>query len=169
MAKKSILVTVLFLCMIVQPAIANAPAPNDTEVNGNSVSVLSIDGFVTTKFASVGSVVDIQAHTKGHTNNALVSADIVQYDIDPLDSILNTAFPGQGQFIDRVVLQSTGPHDNDSSVMTWQGEYTIPVTSTGGVYGAKIFVEDSGRYAADDPTQSREIFRNEVEKVSRKA
>ena len=167
MAKKSILVTVLFLCMIVQPAIANIPAPNDNEVNGNSVSVLSIDGFVTTKFASVGSIVDIQAHTKGHTNNALVSADIVQYDIDPLDSILNTAFPGQGQFIDRVVLQSTGPHDNDSSVMTWQGEYTIPVTSTGGVYGAKIFVEDSGRYAADDPTQSREIFRNEVEKVLR--
>ena len=165
MAKKAIIVSFLFLCMIVQPAIANIAAPNDSEVSGNSVSVLSIDGFVTTKFASVGSEVDIQAHTMGHTDNSIVSADIVQYDIDPLDSTINSAFPGQGQFIDRVVLQATGAHDNDSSVMTWEGKYTIPVTSTGGVYGARIFIEDGGRYAADDPTQSREIFRNEVEKV----
>ena len=83
----------------------------------------------------------------GHTDNSIVSADIVQYDIDPLDSTINSAFPGQGQFIDRVVLQSTGTHDNDSSVMTWGGKYTIPVTSTGGVYGARIFIEDGGRYA----------------------
>ena len=111
MAKKAIFVSFLFLCMIVQPAIANIAAPNDSEISGNSVSVLSIDGFVTTKFASVGSEVDIQAHTMGHTDNSIVSADIVQYDIDPLDSTINSAFPGQGQFIDRVVLQSTGTHD----------------------------------------------------------
>ena len=53
MAKKAIFVSFLFLCMIVQPAIANIAAPNDSEISGNSVSVLSIDGFVTTKFASV--------------------------------------------------------------------------------------------------------------------
>ena len=165
MARKAIAVTILFLCMITQPAIANISAPNDTQVSGNSVSTLSIDGFVTTKFASVGSQVDIQAYTMGQSNNAIVSADIVQYDISPLDSIVNSAFPGEGKFLDRVVLQSNGLHDNDSSIMTWQGTYTIPVTSTGGLYGAKIFVEDGNRYAVDDPTQIREIFREEFEKV----
>ena len=166
MARKAITVMILFLCMIIQPAVANISAPNDTQVNGNSVSTLSIDGFVTTKFASVGSQVDIQAYTMGHSNNAIVSADIVQYDISPLDSIINSAFPGEGKFLDRVVLQSNGLHDNDSSIMTWQGSYTIPVTSTGGLYGAKIFVEDGNRYAVDDPTQIREIFRVEFEKLS---
>ena len=165
MARKAITVMILFLCMIIQPAVANISAPNDTQVNGNSVSTLSIDGFVTTKFASVGSQVDIQAYTMGHSDNAIVSADIVQYDISPLDSIINSAFPGEGKFLDRVVLQSNGLHDNDSSIMTWQGSYTIPVTSTGGLYGAKIFVEDGNRYAVDDPTQIREIFRVEFEKV----
>ena len=165
MARSPIAVAILFLCMIAQPAIGTIAAPNDSDMNGNSVSTLSIDGFVTTKFASVGSVVDIQAHTMGHTNNARVSADILQYDIDPIDSAINSFFPGQGQFIDRVVLQSNGPHDNDSSVMTWQGSYTIPVTSTGGVYGARIFVEDGNNYAVDDTTQLREVFRVEFEKV----
>ena len=80
--------------MIAQPAIGTIAAPNDSDMNGNSVSTLSIDGFVTTKFASVGSVVDIQAHTMGHTNNARVSADILQYDIDPIDSAINSFFPG---------------------------------------------------------------------------
>ena len=68
MARRAIAVTILFLCMIIQPAIANTSAPNDTQVNGNSVSTLSIDGFVTTKFASVGSQVDIQAYTMGQSS-----------------------------------------------------------------------------------------------------
>ena len=63
--------------MIVQPVVGNISAPNDSEVVGNSVSTLSIDGFVTTKFASVGSEVDIQAYTMGHSTNTFVSADIV--------------------------------------------------------------------------------------------
>lgn len=151
--------------MTLQPAIADIAAPNDSEINGNSISTLSIDGFVTTKFASVGSEVHIHAHTMGHSDNSIVSADIVQYDIDPLDSMINSMFPGQGSFVDRVVLQSTGVHENDSSIMTWQGSYMIPVSSTGGVFGARIFVEDGNRFAVDDPTQLREVFRGEFEKV----
>ena len=165
MTRRVFAVAILFLCMIVQPVVGNIAAPNDSQISGNSVSTLSIDGFVTTKFASVGSEVDIQAYTMGHTSNAMVSADIVQYETDPLDSVVGSMFPGTGQFIDRVVLQSTGVHENDSSIMTWQGTYTIPVSSTGGVYGARIFVEDGQRYAMDDPTQLRELFRGEFEKV----
>ena len=165
MARSAIAVTILFLCMIVQPVVGNISAPNDSEVVGNSVSTLSIDGFVTTKFASVGSEVDIQAYTMGHSTNTFVSADIVKYDIDPLDSVISTAFPGEGQFVDRVVLVSTGVHEDDSNIMTWQGSYTIPVSAMGGTYGARIFAEDGTKYALDDPTQLREVFRGEFEKV----
>ena len=165
MKRSAYLIVILLTCMTLQPAIATIAAPNDSETNGNSVSVLSIDGFVTTKFASVGSEVDIQAYTMGHTSNTFVSADIVKYDIDPLDSAIGTAFPGEGQFVDRVVLVSTGAHEDDSSIMTWQGSYTIPVSAMGGTYGARIFAEDGARYALDDPTQLREVFRGEFEKV----
>ena len=151
--------------MTLQPVVASIEAPNDSEINGNSVSTLSIDGYVTTKFASVGSEIDIHALTMGHTSNSIVSADIVQYDLDPLDSIVGSMFPGEGQFIDRVVLQSNGTHPDDSSIMTWEGSYTIPVSATGGTYGARIFIEDGNMYAVDDPTQSREVFRGEFEKI----
>ena len=151
--------------MTLQPVVASIDAPNDSEINGNSVTTLSIDGYVTTKFASVGSEIDIHALTMGHTSNSIVSADIVQYDLDPLDSIVGSMFPGEGQFIDRVVLQSNGTHPDDPSIMTWEGSYTIPVTATGGTYGARIFIEDGNMYAVDDPTQSREVFRGEFEKV----
>ena len=165
MSRRIILVAVMFACLSLQPALGEIAAPNDSEMNGNSVEVLSIDGFVTTKFASVGSQVDIQAYTMGHSSNTFVSADIVKYDIDPLDSVIATAFPGSGQFVDRVVLVSTGVHEDDSDIMTWQGTYTIPVSAMGGAYGARIFAEDGARYALDDPTQLREVFRGEFEKV----
>ena len=165
MSRRIILVAVMFACLSLQPALGEIAAPNDSEINGNSVEVLSIDGFVTTKFASVGSQVDIQAYTMGHSSNTFVSADIVKYDMDPLDSIISVAFPGNGQFVDRVVLVSTGVHEDDSDIMTWQGTYTIPVSAMGGAYGARIFAEDGARYALDDPTQLREVFRGEFEKV----
>jgi hypothetical protein len=165
MSRRIILVAVMFACLSLQPALGEIAAPNDSEINGNSVEVLSIDGFVTTKFASVGSQVDIQAYTMGHSSNTFVSADIVKYDIDPLDSVISVAFPGDGQFVDRVVLISTGVHEDDSDIMTWQGTYTIPVSAMGGAYGARIFAEDGARYALDDPTQLREVFRGEFEKV----
>ena len=156
MSRRIILVAVMFACLSLQPALGEIAAPNDSEINGNSVEVLSIDGFVTTKFASVGSQVDIQAYTMGHSSNTFVSADIVKYDIDPLDSVIATAFPGSGQLVDRVVLVSTGVHEDDSDIMTWQGTYTIPVSAMGGAYGARIFAEDGARYALDDTTQLRE-------------
>jgi len=147
------------------PVIASFVAPNDAETVGSSVNVLSVDGFVTTKFASVGSEVDIQAYTRGHTSNTYVSADIVKYDIDPLDSMISSAFPGSGDFVDRVILTAVGAHEDDANTMVWQGTYTVPVSSMGGVYGARIIAEDGNLRAIDDSTQLRELFRAEAEKV----
>ena len=155
----------IFICMSMQPVVANSVAPNDSQTVSGNVNVLSVDGFVTTKFASVGSEVDIQAHTRGHSSSTYVSADIVKYDIDPLDSMINSAFPGSGQFLDRVVLTAVGVHEDDSNTMVWQGTYTVPVSSTGGMYGASIIAEDGNLRAVDDPVQVREIFRKEVEDV----
>jgi len=165
MKRSALIIVAIFVCMSMQPVIATSVAPNDAETVSNSVNVLSVDGFVTTKFASVGSDVDIQAYTRGHSSNTYVSADIVKYDIDPLDSMISTAFPGTGAFVDRVVLTSVGVHENDANTMVWQGTYTVPVSSMGGVYGARIIAEDGNLRAIDDSTQLRELFRGEAEKV----
>ena len=69
MSRRVVLTAFLFLCMTLQPVVASIEAPNDSEINGNSVTTLSIDGYVTTKFASVGSEIDIHALTMGHTSN----------------------------------------------------------------------------------------------------
>ena len=69
----------IFICMSMQPVVANSVAPNDSQTVSGNVNVLSVDGFVTTKFASVGSEVDIQAHTRGHSSSTYVSADTVSY------------------------------------------------------------------------------------------
>ena len=121
MKRSALIIVAIFVCMSMQPVIATSVAPNDAETVSNSVNVLSVDGFVTTKFASVGSDVDIQAYTRGHSSNTYVSADIVKYDIDPLDSMISTAFPGTGAFVDRVVLTSVGVHENDANTkqLTW--------------------------------------------------
>ena len=165
MKRSALIIVAIFVCMSLQPVIATSVAPNDSETVTGSVNVLSVDGFVTTKFASVGSEVDIQAYTRGHSSNTYVSADIVKYNIDPLDSMINTAFPGAGAFVDRVVLTSVGAHEDDANTMVWQGTYTVPVSSMGGVYGARIIAEDGNLRAIDDSTQLRELFRAEAEKV----
>nr|MCS5533572.1 hypothetical protein [Candidatus Poseidoniaceae archaeon] len=165
MKRSALIIVAIFVCMSLHPVVANIVSPNDAESVSGSVNVLSVDGFVTTKFASVGSEVDIQAYTRGHSSNTYVSADIVKYDIDPLDSMINSAFPGSGAFVDRVVLTSVGVHEDDANTMVWQGTYTVPVSSMGGVYGARIIAEDGNLRAIDDPTQLRDVFRGEAEKV----
>ncbi|MDP6870236.1 MAG: hypothetical protein QGI21_05640 [Candidatus Poseidoniaceae archaeon] len=166
MKRIAVVIVLLFACLSLQPVASQIAAPNDTANDtANSLTYLSVDGFVTTKFASVGSEVDIQAFTLGHNSNTYVSADIVKYDIDPLESMIDTAFPGNGQFVDRVVLVQSGVHEEDSDIMTWQGTYTIPVSSMGGAYGARIIAEDGNLVAIDDPTQIREVFRGQFETV----
>ena len=55
MKRSALIIAAIFVCMSLQPVIATSVAPNDSETVSGSVNVLSVDGFVTTKFASVGS------------------------------------------------------------------------------------------------------------------
>ncbi|HJL64649.1 MAG TPA: hypothetical protein QGF70_03580, partial [Candidatus Thalassarchaeaceae archaeon] len=104
MKRAAVTVVILMLCMSLPASIADIPAPNDN--NGNDY--LSVDGFVTTKFASVGSDVVINALTRGHSTTTLVTAEILHFDQDPIDIITSgNPFVGEGTVIDMISLQST--------------------------------------------------------------
>ncbi len=146
--------------MSLTPVIAQIAAPNSATVNGET---LSVDGFVTTKFASVGSEIEIMAHTRGHTSNTQVTADILRYAMDPIEMI-NGQLPLDGVVVDTVVLQNTGYHEKDVNTMTWRGVYTVPVTSLGGTYAASVKAEqDPNMIAVDDATQITELLLNKFE------
>ena len=148
MSKKPIILVVLLVFMTLQPVIADSIAPNDTiETNGQN-SILSVDGYVTTKFSSVGDSVEIFALTRGHSlsnsgaTNTIVTADILHYpESDPIGVITQGETPSDPVIIDTVVMQPVGVHDNDSSTLVWEGEYIIPINALGGVYGASITAE----------------------------
>ena len=162
MKRGAIIAVLLMLSMSLSVGVAEIPAPNDT--NGNEY--LSVDGYVVTKFASVGSEVEISALTRGHSDSTLVTAEILKYDIDPVEIIDSVSIPQDGTVIDMVSLQRSGAHEEDANTMTWDGVYTIPVNALGGVYGARIIAEDGCCLrAVDDPTQLTNVLRNEVEKV----
>ena len=74
-----LLVCMSFSSMAEYPGI---PAPNDKHGNEDT---LSIDGSVLTKLVSVGGDVEVQALTRGHTSETIVTADVFRMDIDPLD------------------------------------------------------------------------------------
>ena len=155
MKRNTLLIIFVLIGMSLSPVIAQIPAPNSSTQNGNT---LSVDGFVTTKFASVGGDVEIFAHTKGHISSTQVTADILRYDMDPIDAI-NGELPLDGTIVSTVVLQNTGVHENDPTTMTWKGVYTIPVTSLGGMYGASIKAENSPTMiAVDDSTQITKLL-----------
>ena len=90
MKAKPLFMTILMVLLAVQPILTHAAdAPNARDVTQDN-HFLSIDGFVDTKFATVGDVVEITAWTRGHTSDTLVTADILRYPtIDPLELILN--------------------------------------------------------------------------------
>ena len=149
----------ILIGMSLTPVIAQIATPNSVTVNGET---LSVDGFVTTKFASVGSDVEIMAHTRGHTSNTQVTADILRYDMDPIQ-VINGQLPLNGVIVDTVVLQNTGYHIDDVNTMTWKGVYTVPVTSLGGTYAASIKAEHGNMIAVDDATQITELLLNKFE------
>ena len=166
MKRTPIVIVALMLCMTVAPSMAEIAAPNDNETVNGVHRTLSIDGYVTTKFASVGSDVEIMALTRGHSSNTIVTADILHFrDFDPMDMLTSVSLPGSGVYVDTVVLSQAGVHDDDANTMTWRGTYIIPVDSLGGVYGASITAEDGNLLAMDNPTQSWNIMRGEFEKV----
>ena len=172
MSKKPIILCALLIFMTLQPVIADSIAPNDTiEINGQT-SILSVDGYVTTKFSSVGDTVEIFALTRGHSlsnsgaTNTIVTADILHYpENDPIGIMTQGESPSDPVVIDTVVMQSIGLHENDSSTMVWGGEYTIPINALGGVYGASITAEEGALTATDNPTQIPDLLVGEIEKV----
>ena len=158
--------------MTLQPVIADSITPNDTIETNGQTSILSVDGYVTTKFSSVGDTVDIFALTRGHSlsnsgaTNTIVTADILHYpENDPIGIITQGESPSDPVVIDTVVMQSIGLHDNDSSTMVWEGEYIIPINALGGVYGASITAEEGALTATDNPTQIPDLLVGEIEKV----
>ncbi|MDP6899437.1 MAG: hypothetical protein QGF94_01195 [Candidatus Thalassarchaeaceae archaeon] len=161
MKRTPVLIAVLMLSMTLSPVVATIVSPNDRATG----DTLSVDGFVTTKYASVGSEVEIMSLTRGHSSNTIVTADILRYDIDPIEIMTSASLPDAGSYVDTIVLVQDGPHEDDSNTMTWRGTYTIPVNALGGVYGASITAEDGNLRATDDPTQLSELLREEFEKV----
>ena len=162
-------VTALLVLLTASPVVANSLTPN-THSPAN-YDILSIDAYVTTKFTSVGDSIEIYALTMGHSGtpqstNTVVTADIVHYpENDPLGIITQGEIPSNPVVVDTVVLTPSGLHENDSSIMKWEGDYTVPLDALGGVYGASITVEESGVQATDNPTQVPEKVISEIEQV----
>ena len=140
------------------------PAPNDKHGNEDT---LSIDGSVLTKLVSVGGDVEVQALTRGHTSETIVTADVFRMDIDPLDLLGEFGNPSStvGELVGTVVLTKTGVHENDGNTAIWDGTFTLPVSELGGVYTAEFTAEHDFVQATDNPTQYQEIFRYEIENV----
>jgi len=172
MSKKPLFLCAIMILMVLQPAIANSITPNDSIESNGQTSILSVDGYVSTKFSSVGDTVDIFALTRGHSmsnsgsTNTIVTADIMHYpDSDPIGVITQGETPNAPALIDTVVMQPVGVHDNDSSTLVWEGEYVIPINALGGVYGASITAEEGALRATDNPTQIPDLLIGEIEKV----
>lgn len=169
MRKLAYLLIFLMVTLTFQPVVANNGSPNHVDQAGGTV--ISVDGFVTTKFTSVGDEIEIFANTRGHTGNTettstIVTADILHYpENDPIGIIVQGELPQNPVIIDTVVMQPTGYHEDDASIMIWEGTYTVPINSLGGVYGASITMEDSGHFATDNPTQIPDKLIEEIEQL----
>ena len=169
MRKPAYLLIFLMVTLTLQPVVANSSAPND--IDESSGESISIDGFVTTKFTSVGDSIEIFANTKGHSGGTsstttIVTADILHYpENDPIGIIVQGDVPQNPVIVDTVVLQPTGYHESDNSVMIWEGVYTIPINSLGGVFGASITMEENGKFATDNPNQIPDKLTSEIEKL----
>ena len=155
MKRTAVLIVGLLVCMSMQAVMAEyagIPAPNDNDGNNDT---LSIDGSVITKLASVGGDVELQAQTRGHTSETIVTADIFRMDVDPLDFITQFGNPGStvGDLVGTVVLTKTGVHEDDGNTAIWDGTFTLPVSEVGGVYAATFTAEHGSMRAVDSSTQ----------------
>ena len=155
----------LVLLLIAAPVSGLVVAPNDTSSDGSET--LQVDGYVTTKFATVGTEVSVHANVRGaDSSNTLVTADILHYrDLDPLDRFNGVSPSSPPVVVDTIALTSQGVDEFDSSTTVWMGTYTIPVTASGGVYGASVTAQSGNLLATDNPSQIREIFGAEVSKA----
>ena len=154
----------LVLLLLAAPVLATIPAPVD--VDGGDT--LAVDGYVITKFVSVGNDVEILAKVRGldtsqEVDRALVSADILHMrDLDPIDALpISPANPPV--HVDSVALAYDGEDPYDEGTTVWRGAYRIPVDALGGVYAASVTVQSEGLQATDDPFQLGDVVFSEVE------
>ncbi|HIF15699.1 MAG TPA: hypothetical protein EYQ85_00375 [Candidatus Poseidoniales archaeon] len=169
MKRTAAFIVILLAFMSLQPTLADyagIPAPND---NYGNEDTLSIDGSVITKLVSVGGDVELQALTRGHNSETIVTADIIRLDMDPMDLLGEFGNPSstEGELVGTVVLTKTGVHEDDANTAIWDGIFTLPVAEVGGVYSAEFTAEHGMMQATDDATQLQEIFRYEIETVLR--
>ena len=154
----------LVLLLIAAPVSGLIVAPNDTSSDGSDV--LQVDGFVTTKFASVGTDVSVLAKVRGGGSDTLVTADILHFrEFDPLDAFSGASPAHPPVVVDTIALQSGGADELDPLSTVWEGTYTVPVTASGGVYAASITAQSGNLRATDDVMQLRELFGEEVSTV----
>ena len=170
MGKIAHLLIFLMFTLSLQPMVAaNTAAPNDE--GAQTGEIISVDGFITTKFTSVGDTIEIFANTKGHSGSlsnpsTIVTADILHFpDNDPIGIIVQGDTPQNPVVIDTVVMQPLEYHADDNTIMIWEGSYAVPINSLGGVYGASITMEDNGRLATDNPTQIPDKLISEIEQL----
>ena len=76
---------VLVLLLALAPMSAVLASQTAPVAEGSSGDWLIVDGYVTTKFTSVGDTVSLHALTKGHsgdasTTNTVVTAEILHYE-----------------------------------------------------------------------------------------
>ena len=167
MKRIAVALVLLLGCMTLSSAMGSIVASNDIITESGQKRGLSVDGFVETKLASVGTAVQILAHTRGHTDNTQVTADILYYPQEPIEFLTEGALPEghQGVWEASLTLQKVGEHPEDSNTWVWEGSYIVPINSIGGVFGARVIAEDGNLRATDDPNQLRELFLSEVEKL----
>ena len=167
MKRSAIMIVVLLSFMTISSAMGSIAAPNDVITENGQKRGLSVDGFVETKIASVGTEVQVMAHTRGHTSQTQVMADILYYPQEPIEFLTEGTLPVgfEGIWEASLTLQQVGAHADDPNTMIWAGSYIVPVNSIGGVFGAKVIAEDGNLRATDDPNQIREVFTLEVENL----
>ena len=163
MKRNAFFMVALMVTMSLSTVIADIPAPNDVDSSGQ---FLSVDGYVTTKYASVGDAVEIVAMTRGHSDDTVVTAQILRFPMsDPMDFINSQSVNGDGIIIGQAFMTRGEAHEDDPNTMMWSGKYTVPASSLGGMYGARIIAEDGALRATDDPTQLNQLINDEIVKV----
>ncbi len=166
MKRTSLSIVALLLLMSLSTGIAQIVSPNDTVTSGGTTITLSIDGYVPTKFASIGGEVEVHALTRGHSSATIVTADILRYPgVDPISIMTNARLPTNGIVLDTIALVQAGVHEEDSDTMTWQGTYTIPVGTMGGLFGASVTAQDGNMRVTDDNVQLRQLIEGKFEVV----
>lgn len=143
--------TVAIACLMLLASATPLLMPAGAVTTSDSDSTLRIDAWVEEKAAGVGDTVTIRAQTEGDSAAALVTASILWFDMDALDSVLNRQIPDIDPVeADLVSLQKDGTWGDISN---WSGTWTVPINANGGLYAADVVLLDGAHSVHDNMTQ----------------